>query len=545
MKKLVIVLAVVALAVPCFAQANPAQTVPFDHWAYDAVQELVDQGIIIGYPDGTFKGNRAMTRYEFAIAISRLLDALPGGGKDGAPGKDGTGGTAGTAGPQGPKGDAGAAGAAGAPGKDAKVDEALIATLVKKLLDEFKDDLADLRQDVDYLQDDVYDLTDRVTYIEEAMKGPKVFGWLDYRIGMIGDLDFDHDYDNLTAAVGISGQITDEVAGTIKLMVRDSTDDYWTQPDPTHLPLWWEPAVDGIWAETVWLDEAYVTYARDGFPRGTHTLGRQYVRFGNGILVDNQRQSQQGWRCQTPGLFGSSLGLDVFAGASTYGWTDPQTLDRYPSDGYVAARLAYDTSRGDFGFNYLGSGLGEERGWGLDYTGSIFGHAIAVDYGRLDQDKAETSAPDSDAWMIDLELLKGRSWAINGFYSTAELAYSPTYSVLNPYFEWLDPWNMAGAKTGAAYPWERWLRNTPIIAGLDVLGGTLDFAIGSTPFTFCYFDVDVESGSGSAPYDTLYALSATRELADGVNVTFTYARQNADTAPKSSNLLQAGVQIGF
>lgn len=534
MKKLVIVLAVVALAVPCFAQANPAQTVPFDHWAYDAVQELVDQGIIIGYPDGTFKGNRAMTRYEFAIAISRLLDALPGGAKDGTPGKDGAPGTGGTAGPAGPKGADGAAGKDGAPGKDAKVDEALIATLVKKLLDEFKDDLADLRQDVDYLQDDVYDLTDRVTYIEEAMKGPKVFGWLDYRIGMIGDLDFDHDYDNLTAAVGISGQITDEVAGTIKLMVRDSCDDTLEY-------------VDDIAAEKVWLDEAYITYARGSFPRGTHTLGRQYVRFGNGILVDDQRQSQQGWRCQTADLFGTSLGFDVFAGAARYDWEDPKSGNVYPSDGYVAARLAYDTSRGDFGINYLGSGYGEERGWGLDYTGSIFGHAIAIDYGRLTQDVGNTSTfDDADAWMVDLELLKGRSWAVNGFYSTAESAYNPYSSVLNPYFEWLDPRGFAGAKAAGAFPWERWLRNTPIAAGYDVLGGTLDFAIGSTPFTFCYYDVDFETGTSSPAYDALYALSATRELADGVNMTFTYAHQSGSSARHEDvDLLQAGVQIGF
>ncbi|MEN6302945.1 MAG: S-layer homology domain-containing protein, partial [Armatimonadia bacterium] len=82
MRKLILVaiLAVIAVA-PCFAQANPAQTVPFDHWAYDAVNQLVERGIIIGYPDGTFKGDRAMTRYEFAMAISRLLDVIPKGDK--------------------------------------------------------------------------------------------------------------------------------------------------------------------------------------------------------------------------------------------------------------------------------------------------------------------------------------------------------------------------------------------------------------------------------------------------------------------------------
>jgi hypothetical protein len=48
------------------------------HWAYDAVQKLVEAGMIIGYPDDTFKGGRGMTRYEFAAALVRLLlDRLP------------------------------------------------------------------------------------------------------------------------------------------------------------------------------------------------------------------------------------------------------------------------------------------------------------------------------------------------------------------------------------------------------------------------------------------------------------------------------------
>ena len=103
----------VLFAVPVFAQSNPAQTVPFDHWAYDAVQQLVDMGIIIGYPDGTFRGNRAMTRYEFAMAISRMLDAIEAMdlNKPGPPGPQGQAGPAGATGAAGPAGAMGPAGA--------------------------------------------------------------------------------------------------------------------------------------------------------------------------------------------------------------------------------------------------------------------------------------------------------------------------------------------------------------------------------------------------------------------------------------------------
>ena len=216
---LTIVVLVSLLAVPAFAQSSPAETVPFDHWAYDAVQDVVDAGVIIGYPDGTFKGDRAMTRYEFAAAISRLLANLPeaGVGPAGAAGADGDDGAAGAAGPAGADGAAGAVGPAGA---DGVVDEAAIAAMIAKLCAEFKDELADLQDDVEALQGDMYDIGDRVTAIEDAMGGPEVTGWIDYRIGLVGeDLDENHEFDALTATVGIAGDITDDVYGNITITV--------------------------------------------------------------------------------------------------------------------------------------------------------------------------------------------------------------------------------------------------------------------------------------------------------------------------------------
>ena len=47
--------------------------VPKGHWAYDFVKDLSDKGYLVGYPDGTFKGDKAMTRYEFATALYRAL----------------------------------------------------------------------------------------------------------------------------------------------------------------------------------------------------------------------------------------------------------------------------------------------------------------------------------------------------------------------------------------------------------------------------------------------------------------------------------------
>jgi len=44
------------------------------HWAYDSVMRLTELGIISGMPDGTFRGNDPMTRYQSAVALKRILD---------------------------------------------------------------------------------------------------------------------------------------------------------------------------------------------------------------------------------------------------------------------------------------------------------------------------------------------------------------------------------------------------------------------------------------------------------------------------------------
>ena len=74
MKKILAIAAAAALTagVSAFA-ANPFSDVSTDDWAYQAVSDLSDQGVVEGYPDGTFKGERNITRYELAQIIARLM----------------------------------------------------------------------------------------------------------------------------------------------------------------------------------------------------------------------------------------------------------------------------------------------------------------------------------------------------------------------------------------------------------------------------------------------------------------------------------------
>ncbi len=73
---LVAMIMVATLVMPVFAASMPFADVPKDHWAYDSVAEMVASGLVIGYPDGTFKGERQFTRYEMAMVFARVLGRL-------------------------------------------------------------------------------------------------------------------------------------------------------------------------------------------------------------------------------------------------------------------------------------------------------------------------------------------------------------------------------------------------------------------------------------------------------------------------------------
>ena len=76
-KHLAVVIAVVmVLGLMLPVMASPFADVPENHWAYDAVKQLAAYGLIEGFPDGTYKGQEPMTRYQMAMVIARLLSDL-------------------------------------------------------------------------------------------------------------------------------------------------------------------------------------------------------------------------------------------------------------------------------------------------------------------------------------------------------------------------------------------------------------------------------------------------------------------------------------
>lgn len=64
----------VVAQMPAVSQFSDVQ--PTD-WAFSALRSLIEQyGIISGYPDGTFRGNRAISRYEFAAGLNAVLEQI-------------------------------------------------------------------------------------------------------------------------------------------------------------------------------------------------------------------------------------------------------------------------------------------------------------------------------------------------------------------------------------------------------------------------------------------------------------------------------------
>jgi len=156
-----LVVVVLLLAAPVFAQ-GPFNDVPTDHWAYDAVNKLQKDGIVIGYPDGTFGGKRAMSRYEFATAVARMLPLLNPDLSAYVSKSDLQNAIAGIKVPEMP-------------------DLSTFATkadvdAIKKLVDEFRDEIAALGVDVDALKRDVAALCARVDAIEAEQKRVRITG---------------------------------------------------------------------------------------------------------------------------------------------------------------------------------------------------------------------------------------------------------------------------------------------------------------------------------------------------------------------------------
>jgi len=197
MKRLLIGLGVaIAMTFAGNAWAQVPPDVPPGHWAYDAIEELMRDGIIKGYPDGTFKGKAPLTRYEFAIAIRDALAAIrqqidevraqTPKGQPTQPSQPTT--------PTQPQPGITAEERAklqGIPADTAqrlqKLEEAMAR--INRLATEFQDELASLGVDVESAKRDLANLRKRVEAIEEEMKRFRLSGDVTFVVFATNGLD--------------------------------------------------------------------------------------------------------------------------------------------------------------------------------------------------------------------------------------------------------------------------------------------------------------------------------------------------------------------
>lgn len=164
MKRISMLLVAVMVLSTVVATANPFSDVPFSHWSYDAVNKLTSKGILQGYPDGTFKGEKNVTRYHLAMVVAKMLSNVE------QMLESGTG--------------------------SSLVTKADLQTL-EKLTVEFADELALLGVKVTALEDDMQIVKEDVAGVKkdvDSIKGYMARGGME-KVAISGDMIVRHDDD--------------------------------------------------------------------------------------------------------------------------------------------------------------------------------------------------------------------------------------------------------------------------------------------------------------------------------------------------------------
>ena len=160
-----------------------------------------------------------------------------------------------------------------------------------------------------------------------------------------------------------------------------------------------------------------------------------------------------------------------------------------------------------------------------------------------------TTSP--EALIVKADIWSTPLFKLTGFYSDVDFGYDVYYSSLNPYYEMLVP----GAVTpgpvpapGLHIPFERWMRNDPVLFSHETWGGELGFNLGSFEANFCYYDLklNLPSTSINAPWDGLYALTLTKVLSPTVSLSASYAREiGAYGFVPDLEMIQTQAVVGF
>lgn len=85
MTRLILLCVALALLLTPAAASERFKDVPDDHWAAKSVDKLAEMGIMQGYPDKTFGGEKPVTRYELAVSLVKMIESIRASQKPLAP----------------------------------------------------------------------------------------------------------------------------------------------------------------------------------------------------------------------------------------------------------------------------------------------------------------------------------------------------------------------------------------------------------------------------------------------------------------------------
>jgi len=483
---LLLVIAVLALAVPALAQ-SPFSDVPMDHWAYQAVDTLTKAGLIEGYPDGTFKGNQAMTRYEFAMLIARAMQSKA------------------LQGPEGPCGPAGAPGMGGGAGLTPEQ-----CALLERLKNEFMPELKQLRSDLNDLESRVADLEAKPEYKQKVKVSGDVsvrFGAYGTELGLGGTESTGYPYPGVAAMtwgddwfdpapfgginipVAIAGDpnywdFTGE--GAMSIPISDAVKDAFKAPDfgtmrtrvnfsgdlgqntsalvsilaDTRGNLTAPHLIDGIYyggengfysdglMDSVRVDEAWMKYSTTWIRPWTITAGKLYWGTGCGLLVNNSQHPVKSAKVDialtgdmpgdglTYSFIGGMLDRQAFLGGFTSGTDEPANppdgWQANGSDNYAIHNITLPIGSWKLGGTFMNTGFGTERGWSADISGKLFGLDFWGEYAKLLNFPGGDDETDAD---IPVDLNKeDTAWLAGLGYDSGSLAIKGQYGIVEPLY---------------------------------------------------------------------------------------------------------------
>jgi hypothetical protein len=455
-----LVLSVVLAMGLLFAGAAWAATfsdVPDDHWAYEALDYLQEAGLVEGYPDGTFRGDRAFTRYEMAMVIARIFTKIQDWQ---ALMQEG-----------------------GTPGGSENVDMAEVNARLDKLADEFRDELDGLGARVTAVEDEQAKMKNDMSDMRALLKDSGLSGVARWRVGGFVEtgseaisnepgvesyisLNYKFQPDpNLDFNFSLTSTELEGPAGTGFIPGANNETGSTSAGTP--------PFAKGGTSSSFVLDQAYFKYYWDGAPEllgdcPRVTGGRQYFSQGEfGMAGDNGYRSNYGLRLDT------DYGKEISAHAGIYRTESMQKLapwansdsDQFQSSGYTTeaddyllAGLEYHSGEATIpGHDYklVLRADGTPNGYGAEKYVSVSGNAeipwfsnsfingirgewVYLVNNASNQDPSAMNLT-NNSFIVELDLFNdGRSRVSLAAANIAQLEGLPVYANIDndPFSEW-------------------------------------------------------------------------------------------------------------